>query len=249
MKFTLLNENSVGYMNAQTCLAEWGFSLFIQINGINILFDTGATDVYLKNAKHLGIDLDTTNFVVLSHHHWDHTGGLKFLNFKLKKKIIIHPLILKKLSPKDVSKLKNDFEIISSAKPLEFSKNIYYLGEIPRINSFEKGKYENDPMSDDSAIVIKTKDGTIVITGCSHSGICNICSYAKKITGQRLYAVIGGFHLFEEDKNIVEKTINYFKNDKPRYLFPMHCVDNFAMTQFYNNFHCKKYSSGDSFEL
>jgi 7,8-dihydropterin-6-yl-methyl-4-(beta-D-ribofuranosyl)aminobenzene 5'-phosphate synthase len=249
MKITLLNENSAGRQNHKLCLAEWGLSVFIEVNGINILLDTGNTDVYIKNAKQLNIDLDSVDFIVLSHNHWDHTGGLRFHEFKDKKKIIIHPQILEKLPKEQSNKLIKDFEIITSTKPLEFSKNIYYLGEIPRKNNFEKGEWKGDPMIDDSAIVIKTNQGAVVISGCSHSGIANICEYAKEITDQKLFGVIGGFHLFEDNKTTIEKTIEYFKKEKPKYLYPMHCVDNFAMSKFYNNFQIKKYSSGDIFEI
>ncbi|PIY68952.1 MBL fold metallo-hydrolase [Candidatus Roizmanbacteria bacterium CG_4_10_14_0_8_um_filter_39_9] len=249
MKITLLNENSSGRQNHKLCLAEWGLSVLIEVNGIKILMDTGHTDVYLHNAKQLNINLDSVDYIVLSHNHCDHTGGLRFHKFTSKKKLILHPQILEKI-PKDQSnKLKKDFEIVSSVKPLEFSKDIYYLGEVPRKNSFEKGKYLDDLILDDSALAIKTNNGVVVISGCSHSGICNICEYAKEITGQKLYGVMGGFHLFEKDMNAIQKTVEYFKVEKPKYLLPMHCVDHVAMAQFYNNFPCKKYSSGDTFDI
>ncbi|KKP87233.1 MAG: Beta-lactamase superfamily hydrolase [Candidatus Roizmanbacteria bacterium GW2011_GWA2_35_8] len=249
MKFTLLNENSAGRKNHKLCLAEWGLSVFIEINNVKILLDSGHTDVYKQNANKLGIDLNQVDFVVLSHNHWDHTGGLRFHEFKEKKKIIIHPQILDKLPQDESEKIKKDFEVVTSTKPLEFSKNIFYLGEIPRKSNFEKGEWKSDPMIDDSAIAIKTSEGVVVISGCSHSGICNICEYAKKITGQKLLGVIGGFHLFEDDMETVAKTIEYFKTEKPKHLFPMHCVDHAAMSMFYNTFQCKKYSSGDTFEI
>lgn len=249
MKISILCENSAGREMAKYCLAERGLSVYIQVNGINILFDTGHTEVYKHNAKQLKIDLNNTHFIVLSHYHWDHTGGLRFHNFKTKKKIIIHPQIFEKLPQDESQRIRRDFEIITSNKPLEFSKNIYYLGEIPRKTNFEKGSYKDDPMLDDSALAFKTAKGVIVITGCSHSGICNICEHAKETTGQKLYAVLGGFHLFEDDKKAIEETIKYFKTEKPKLLFPMHCVDLSAMAEFYHNFGCKKHSSGDTIQL
>lgn len=249
MKITILNENIVGQKNNKVCLAEWGLSAFIQINKINILFDTGQTNVYWQNAKQLKINLNSANFVVLSHYHWDHTGGLRYHNFKEKKKLIIHPLILEKLPEYESIKIKNDFHILPSEKSLEFSKNIFYLGEIPRENNFESGMYKNDTMLDDSALAIKTKNGVIVISGCSHSGICNICEYAKKITGQKLYAVLGGFHLFENNQKAVKGTIKYFQAEKPKYLYPMHCVDFPTLSLFHSVFKIVKISTGDSITL
>ena len=245
MKIIILCENQVGEKGAKICLAEWGFSAFIQINDINILFDTGHTDVYKHNAKKLNINLENTDFVVLSHHHWDHVGGMQYHNFKTKKKLIIHPEIIEKIPSSESEKIKNDFAIIFSKKYLEFSKNIFYLGEIPRSNKFEKGVYKKDKMLDDSAIAVKTKKGVIVISGCSHSGICNICEHAKKITGQNLHAVIGGFHLFKNDTKAINGTIEYFKKENIEFLYPMHCIDFASYEKLYSVFNCKKISSGD----
>ena len=249
MKITILCENESSHAGAKVCLAEWGFSAFIQTENVNILFDTGHTDVYKKNAQQLHVNLADTNFVILSHHHWDHAGGLRFHDFKTPKKLITHPEVLEKLPEDQSKKIKQDFKIIASKKPLEFSKNIFYLGEIPRENDFEIGNYKNDNMLDDSAIVIKTPKGAVVITGCSHAGICNISEYAKKVTNQKLYAVIGGFHLFEDESHAVNKTIEYFKTENPKYLLPMHCVDFPTLVKFNINFGCKKYATGDIIEI
>ncbi|MEN8185764.1 MAG: MBL fold metallo-hydrolase [Bacteroidota bacterium] len=245
MKITILCENQSGHAGAKVCSAEWGLSFFIQKDDVNILFDTGHTDIYWKNAEQLNIDLQTTDFVVLSHHHWDHVGGLKHHNFKSKKELIIHPEIIDKVPDDSSQKMISDFNIIQSKGSLEFSNDIFYLGEIPRKTTFEKGNYKDEAMRDDSAIAIRTNKGVVVVTGCSHSGICNICEQAKKVTGQKLYAVIGGFHLFENEPEAVEGTIDYFKTEKPRYLYPMHCVDFPTLARFYNEFGIEKLATGD----
>jgi len=249
MKITLLCENAVGYAGADVCLAEWGFSAFIQAREINILFDAGLTDVYKRNAEKLLIPLDKTDFVILSHHHDDHTGGLRFHAFKDIKKLIAHPEVFGKLPQNEYEKIKKDFEIISSKQPLEFVEGMYFLGEVPRENDFEDKDIGDETVVDDSAIAIKTSKGAVLITGCSHSGICNICEYAKQITGQPLYAVIGGFHLFEDNPEIVDKTIQYFKAEKPEYILPMHCVDFPTQAKLYANCDTEKYSTGDTIEL
>lgn len=249
MKLTILCENETSHKGSKICLSEWGLSFWVETKNTKILFDTGRTDVYKNNAEKLNINLEDANFIILSHHHFDHAKGLQHHDFKTKKKLIIHPEIISKLPQNESKKIKSDFEVVVSKKVLEFSKNIYYLGEIPRETNFEKGTHRNDLMLDDSAIAIKTKNGTVVITGCSHSGICNICQYAKKITKQKIYAVIGGFHLFEGDQKIVNGTIKYFKKEKPKYLYPMHCVDFPTLCKFYSTFKIKKLSTGDSIEF
>jgi 7,8-dihydropterin-6-yl-methyl-4-(beta-D-ribofuranosyl)aminobenzene 5'-phosphate synthase len=122
---------------------------------------------------------------------------------------------------------------------------VYFLGEVPRKNNFEQGAHKGDDMRDDSAIAIKTSKGAFIISGCSHSGICNMCEYAKQVTGQKLHGAMGGFHLFENDKKAVEGTLNYFKSEKVPHLYPMHCVDFPTMAQFHHAFGCKKYAAGN----
>ena len=73
MKITLLCENQTSLAGSESCSSEWGFSALIEEKGIRILFDTGHSDIYWKNAEKLGIDLNLVDFVVLSHHHWDHS--------------------------------------------------------------------------------------------------------------------------------------------------------------------------------
>jgi len=249
MKISVLAENSAGRAHSRECLAEWGLSLYLEVNGVRILFDSGHKGTFLHNAEQLGIDLNEIDFIVLSHHHWDHTGGLRFRKFSAKKKIITHPRVLEKVLFDQSLNLTTDFEVVTSAQPLEFSPGIFYLGEVPRQTAFEKGAYQDDPMPDDTAIAIRTDKGIVVVTGCSHAGVCNIAEYAKKVMGQNLYGVIGGFHLFEDDPVAIEVSITYFKHEKPAFLFPMHCVDYAAMSEFYNNFKVRKYGAGDIFEV
>jgi 7,8-dihydropterin-6-yl-methyl-4-(beta-D-ribofuranosyl)aminobenzene 5'-phosphate synthase len=246
MKVTLLCEN---VSSSKGWLAEWGFSAFVQTGDVNILFDTGYSDVYKRNAERAKINLDDADFVVLSHYHDDHTGGLRFHPFAQRKKIILHPHVLLK-TPSDISdNIRNNFEVIETTMPMEFAPGVFYLGEIPRKLAFEKGVYKSDPMPDDSAIAIKTGKGAVVITGCSHAGVCNICEQAKAVTGQKLYAALGGFHLLGDQPEVTGKTIEYFKGENPEKLFPMHCVDFPNMAQFHAHLGCPKYSAGDTIEL
>ncbi len=249
MKISVLAENSAGRTHCGECLAEWGLSLYLEADDVRILFDSGHKGTFLQNAKKLNVDLNKTDFIVLSHHHWDHTGGLRFHKFKEKKRLVTHPLVPEKVLAEQSLNLATDFELITSTSPLEFSPGIYYLGEIPRQTDFEKGAYQDDSMLDDTAIAIKTDKGVLVVTGCSHAGICNISEYAKKITGQKLYGVVGGFHLFEDDPTAIAGSIAYFQQEKPAFLYPMHCVDHAAMSAFYHNFRVKKYGAGDMFEV
>jgi 7,8-dihydropterin-6-yl-methyl-4-(beta-D-ribofuranosyl)aminobenzene 5'-phosphate synthase len=246
MKITILTENCIGSQNAGKCQAEWGFSAHIQHESGNILFDTGHTDLYWQNAEMLDIDLNHIDYLLLSHYHWDHCGGIKFNNFKHAIPAIFHPEISKRIPASLNSVLETDFLVSPSKKPVEFLKDIFFLGEIPKKTDFESGFHKGVEMTDDSAIAIKMEKGVFVVTGCSHSGVCNICEYACKVTGERLYGVLGGLHLFEHNPKQVKGTIEYFRKKNIKHLYPMHCVDFPTLAKFYNEFSIDKYSAGDS---
>lgn len=246
MEIEILCENTssdVGY------LAEWGFSAYIRFEGTNILFDTGYSDAYVQNAKKKGIDLEDVNIIVLSHYHSDHCRGLQFHSYQSRKQLLCHPEVLEKLPKEQAQALQKSFNLQTSKDPLEFVSDVFYLGEVPREMSFEKGAFKDDKMRDDSALAIKMDKGVLVISGCSHAGICNICEYAKQVTGLPLYGVIGGFHLFEEDKIAVEGALSYFHKEQPKHLYPMHCMDFPTLSKFFQHFPIKKYSSGDVIHL
>ena len=204
IKITILNDNIAG-----SCNGEHGFSCLIKAER-KILFDLGPSDIFLKNANILNESLDDVDFIILSHGHWDHGNGLKYIN---NKPLICHPACFdNKYRKRDSSfnglplsreEAEEQFKVIFSKTPFAITENIIFLGEIPRLNDFESKKTDfytdnkkDDYLLDDSALAIKSNRGLIIVTGCSHAGICNIIDYSKKICGQEnIYAVLGGFHL------------------------------------------------------
>ena len=96
------------------------------------------------------------------------------------------------------------------------------------------GEYIDDYLYDDSALVYKGKDGLFIISGCSHSGICNIIEYAKKVCNDnRVVAVIGGFHL-SDDNHRLRETIKYFEENNIKEIYPCHCTSLLAKAKFIN---------------
>ncbi|HOQ79661.1 MAG TPA: MBL fold metallo-hydrolase [Candidatus Cloacimonadota bacterium] len=249
IRINIISENHVAMSHRKQCIAEWGLSFFLEVEGKNILFDSGHKGFIAQNAEIMGIDLNRVDYVALSHYHWDHLEGLLHFEFAEKKKLFLHPDILTKIPVEQKVYLQEKFAVIESQRAIEISKNVFFLGEIPRVTHFEPGTYKGLPINDDTALAISTDQGVVVITGCSHSGICNICEYAKKVTGQKLYAVIGGFHLKEKDTDIVNSTIDYFTKEKPTYLCPMHCVDFSVLSRFHYEFGSYYYGVGDVFTL
>jgi 7,8-dihydropterin-6-yl-methyl-4-(beta-D-ribofuranosyl)aminobenzene 5'-phosphate synthase len=244
-------------------LAEHGLSYLIEIDEEQLIFDTGSSYLFLKNAAKNGLNLDSVNKVVLSHGHWDHSNGLQFLK---DKTLITHPKAFQKRYRTKVkenigisltyAELKERFKIIESKGPYQISKNLFYLGEIPRINSFESQStpfiLENgnpDYIEDDSALAAIVDKELIIITGCSHSGICNICDYAMEITGiDKIRTVIGGFHLKKLNTQTL-KTIDYFKNNEIKEVLPSHCTS-FSLLPYFNEKLVKpRVSAGSVFEF
>ncbi|WP_111706261.1 MBL fold metallo-hydrolase [Lutibacter citreus] len=260
MKLTVLTENCAG----KKFEAEHGLSYLIEHNNNKILFDTGATDVFLKNAKLLNIDIENDiDTVVLSHGHWDHGGGLKYLK---DKTLITHPSsFIKRYRKKDKSpigltlsdeELNEKFKIIKSSKPYIINDSMIFLGEIPRLNNFEAkttsfidSRREPDFVPDDSALVLLNKDEIIIVTGCSHSGICNIIDYAqKKFKRSKIKAVIGGFHLKNNDAQ-TQETIRFLKKCKISKIFPSHCTAEPAIEAFQKEFKFKRLKTGMTLEF
>ncbi len=226
-------------------LGEPGASYYIEIDDLKILFDTGYSGVFINNAKNMNIDLENLTNIVISHGHDDHTGGIKelFKNFKLKDvDLISHTdTFMKKKSkgeicgsPYTTDEVRERINLVGTKEPYKLSENCIFLGEIPEYNEFEKrrvhgeklvdGKWIDDYLVDDSAIVCKVDNGIFIITGCSHSGICNIIEHGKRVCNDnRIVGVIGGFHLFNKDDRL-NNTINYFLDNNIEMIYPCHCT-------------------------
>ncbi len=224
---------------------EPAVSYYIETGKTRLLFDTGYSDILLKNAKNMQIPLDRLTHIVLSHGHNDHSGGLRYLCDALDlshTELLAHPdCFLPKYDGAESIGAPLTAEILSGrllyhpcSKPYQIQENLTFLGEIPRINDFENpapignqlrsGQWEPDRLLDDSALVYQNTDGIFIITGCSHSGICNIIDYAKKVCNEpRILGVLGGFHLFDYDSR-VKNTIQYLESCNIRRLYPCHCV-------------------------
>lgn len=260
MKISILTENVAG----GKYLAEHGLSYLIEIDGEQILFDTGHSDLFLKNAELLELDIhNKVEAVVLSHGHWDHGNGLRHLK---NKTLITHPGAFdsrfRKTDHSPVGlyfskrEVEKQFNLQESKTPVNITQNLLFLGEIPRLNNFESQttpfEFEDgsdDFITDDSALVAIVENELIIITGCSHSGICNICEYAKKVTGiAQIKVVIGGFHLKRPNKQ-TQLTIEYFKKNKVETLLPSHCTELPALSQFYRDFKIEQVRTGMVFEF
>lgn len=256
LKITVLNDNTAG----RFCLAEHGLSFLLETPH-KYLFDTAFSNVFIENALRLKVDLDTVETVVLSHGHDDHSGGLRFLR---SKKVVAHSDIFKSRyrkknnTPLGIPFSRQEAETIFghsfdlSKKPVQLDGHTWFLGEIPRITSFETSETafvdENgfdDCIPDDSGMVVKTSNGLVVVSGCAHSGICNMVLHACEVTGtEKVHAVVGGFHLVNDDER-TRKTIDFLKKRNIMKVMPSHCTMLPALSAFHREFGFVQVKSGN----
>ncbi|MHC1721163.1 MAG: MBL fold metallo-hydrolase [Clostridiaceae bacterium] len=245
MKLTVLTDNNS--LIDRYFLAEPALCFLIEEGGKKVLFDTGYSDVFIKNANKMNIKLTDIDAVVLSHGHIDHTGGLHHLisifmeevfeNRTMEKPdLICHEDTFKtKLIPDGInvgSPVKEEqlnvyFNLKMTKDPVWITDKLVYLGGIPRLNNFENKKpIGDDYVLDDSAIVWKSANGLVIITGCSHSGICNIVEHAKTVCKEdKVIDIIGGFHLLNPSREQLDGTIECLAKLKPKNIYACHCTD------------------------
>ncbi|MDY4921005.1 MAG: MBL fold metallo-hydrolase [Phascolarctobacterium sp.] len=253
MKLVVLVDNNT-YID-QYYLGEPALSIYIENEERKYLFDTGYSDIYLKNAQALGIELNNLDAVIISHGHNDHTGGLQwFPKLEKRPRLVAHPGIMdiKRAEGLDISVpvredfLRERFELAFSKEPVWLDDKLVFLGEIPRRNDFENkesvgeiccgSEWQGDYVLDDSALAYKAEKGIYIITGCSHAGICNIAEYAKKVTGsEKILGIIGGFHLFSGTNKQALKTLEYLKKNIEGTIYPCHCTNLAAKAALYNS--------------
>jgi 7,8-dihydropterin-6-yl-methyl-4-(beta-D-ribofuranosyl)aminobenzene 5'-phosphate synthase len=245
--------------------AEPGFSLWIEEQGTKILFDTGYSDVFIDNACRMGIPIQDADYVVLSHGHIDHTGGMaSFLRFLAEKQregrevrrpaIVAHPDVFSRRVRGDAGDIGCDISadvvagrtnLTLSKAPVWLTESCVFLGEIPRTFSFEawepRGKlltaegWVDDRIPDDSALALHTPEGLVIVTGCSHAGICSVIDYAMQVTGEdRVADVIGGLHLYKASPDRILKTAEYLADIAPGEVHACHCTGLRAQVAFAN---------------
>ena len=255
---------------------EHGFSVWIEVSGHRILFDTGQGKALIPNAAMLGCDLKRIDMLVLSHGHYDHSGAIsQVLQIAPDIKMFCHAAsFLPRYSirpgetPRNISMNLSDKEAILDISanrvhwvtaPHRIIPDVGISGTIPRIHPKEDtgGPFFLDPegrhpdlIKDDMSMWIHTDRGLIIITGCCHAGLINTVEHIRSVSGvDKVFGVIGGLHLVNASRERLEATCSALRKWNPEFVIPCHCTGEEAITYLCNELGTKVTPGYAGFEL
>lgn len=214
------------YNNSGKCSGlenAWGLSVWIEDESGVTLFDTGGDASTLKkNIEYLDLDYNKINRIVISHNHWDHKGGLKFVLSKVKENTDLYVAV------QDKKEFQSEFpsaNVICIDKSTKIHNNIWSTG------SLCASQTEND--IDEQSLIIIEGDAMIIMNGCSHPGIVKIVKQAKEDhPGKSIALVAGGFHLMRKSAKEVKKISAELKELGIEKIAPSHCTGDKAIDIF-----------------
>jgi 7,8-dihydropterin-6-yl-methyl-4-(beta-D-ribofuranosyl)aminobenzene 5'-phosphate synthase len=246
LQLTIVVDNEAG----AGLMAEHGLALWLETGGRRILFDTGQGAALLHNGPALGIDPASADHLVLSHGHYDHSGGLApVLRQSRALQLHCHPAavnpryairnrIAKPLQmPRDAMAALDRHpqeQVHWVQQPTMLDGIVGLTGPIARETAYEEtggpfyldqAGHRPDPVDDDLALWVRTGKGLVVCVGCAHAGLINTLQQVRRLNdGLPIRAVIGGFHLLNADRRRLSQTIQALRPLQPELLIPCHCT-------------------------
>lgn len=258
-------------------LAEHGIAYWIEIGDKRVLFDTGQSHVVVHNAEQLQVPVKHADGIVLSHGHYDHTGGLAYVfdhsngcrifgqSAAIEKKYLRGPTGRVRdvgIPSKSLAAIqKHQDRWVTTPNPKTIVDRLSATGEIPRLTGYEDtgGDFFSDPdchqpdlLIDDQALFFDTDLGTVVLLGCAHSGVINTLRYIRTLNDDRpIHAVLGGMHLGQASAERLRQTISDLEQFGIQMLAPGHCTGPAATAALWHAFPdiCVSCHAGSQFEF
>ena len=267
---TVLADDSVA---ARSSRGEHGLCFHVEFGNRRILFDAGQGLVLTENARALGTDLSAVDTLVLSHGHYDHTGGIPAVLDAARAPVAVHlhpdalqPKFHKTRSigippPSLAALLSPRVRLAPSRTSVEIAPGLLATGEIPRphpeeslaeIFHLDPDGQTIDPLLDDQSLFFDTQRGTVVLLGCAHAGVIHILEHVQRLTQNRpIHAVIGGMHLGAASPSRLRWVVDRLEAFSPSLLVPMHCTGMNAMAALWQAFPnaCRPGGAGAVFEF
>ena len=258
--------------------AEHGLSLLIEHEGSKVLFDAGQSDVWVRNAAAMGLPLSDAAFMVLSHGHYDHAGGLVHAPFQgrgmplyvhadafaRKRALNADRRTYRDIGIPDAPEIleQSGFHIIRTTDRTCPAPGMTLLANIPYVHAFEhhpvgfhietEHGMAADHMRDEQILVVHTRQGLVVIAGCSHPGIINCLTHvARQFPDTPFDSVIAGMHLGSTGAQRLNETCHRFSEMGIRRLIPLHCTGSDAICAMARRLPdaCRPLCAGDSLDL
>jgi 7,8-dihydropterin-6-yl-methyl-4-(beta-D-ribofuranosyl)aminobenzene 5'-phosphate synthase len=259
VRITVLVENTA---QGPGLLGEHGLAYWIEREGRHVLLDTGQGGVLATNAYRLGVPLRQADAIVLSHGHYDHTGGLAdALRGQRPCPIYVHPAALEPKYARNKDGTWREIgmplgalqavqqraaAVVKTQCATEVFDGLWCTGPVPRNNDFEttggpffldRECHRPDPLLDDQALFFESARGVVVLLGCAHAGVVNTLRYVRQLAGGKaIYAVLGGMHLAGAPAERTLRTVEELRELQIDRLAPAHCTGMAATAAFWTAF-------------
>ena len=260
IRITTLVENSCGEHLGLVC--EHGLSFLIEKDGRSYLFDTGQSDSILRNARPLALDLFAAKKIILSHGHYDHSGGLPALlraaSPSYQPEIYVHKdfffqkyslqnnrseFLGNSFTPDDITRQGCALHYVES-NLLQIGDGIWIVGSFnkshpeeivnERFQLLKNGRLEPDPFTDEIMIVVESPKGLVLLMGCAHPGMMNMIETVRHRMNKKVYALLGGTHLVEADEAHLRAATQYLLELDCMVIGVSHCTGNAMMSTLRN---------------
>jgi len=246
--------------------SEHGFSALVDTGECYILFDTGASDVFLKTMKILNLNPTRIKDVVLSHGHYDHVGGMRYLrgkgNFTVwtKRSVFLPNYSRKRFTGINWERLNGSFQFVElESNAQQICGSVFAWGPAPMVNDFEEpdpkfrviqnGKTIRNFFEEELSLVIDSEGGLTILTGCAHRGIVNIAQGAQIFFKKGIRLILGGFHLSGATLEKIQRVVGALNELGVERVMPCHCSGERAIQVFREKFKGAVLSCGTGTEI